>query len=71
MNKLTKVEWNVKKEPAYSLNFDIPIVELNLEVEQNSKKERKDVVFSFKKLVILSEELKKMKKAIQSINNEL
>ena len=72
VNKLSNVSWSINREVNTStMQCDIPLIELNLELEQNQTVEKKCVVLTVDKLLVLSEELKKIKKIMQRINSEL
>ena len=71
MNKLKKIDWQIKREFKTAVQCEIPLIELNLELDSNGKPDKKSLLLTTDKLIVLSEELKKIKKTMQKVNNEL
>lgn len=72
VNKLTSVDWTIKQNVKTNIiQCEIPLIELNLGIEQNDKMEKRSILLTVDKLLIIAEELKKMKKIMQKVTNEL
>ena len=71
VNKLTALSYSLKKEFKGGIQCSIPLVELNLSLENSFKPETKSLLLTPDKLLTLSMELKKIKKTMQRISGEL
>lgn len=75
MNKLINIDWQIKNDfksdDKAALHCNVPLIELKLDLESNSKVEKKSLILTPDKLLVLSMELKKIKKTMQRINDEL